>query len=275
MAFYSSIAPYYDLLFPTDTDQIVFIGSIIDSPERADSGIYGTPDGSGGKSGISFLDLGCGTCSLLLAFIERFDRLVGLDMDCALLGLGRTKFAAIKNGEEPSMKRAFPDVQLIEADMTRVMQYLPAEKFSLITCLGNTLPHLSGIAEITEFFRSASMLLAKNGVFIFQTINYDRILSKGLRGLPTIKRDAVSFERAYSLPGLDGRLDFTTVLTDLKIADSGETALRNTVSLYPLTKDEAEAMLFAAGFASVSFYGDFSGAVWDPDSFLTIGVCLL
>ena len=53
------------------------------------------------------------------------------------------------------------------------------DEFSCITCLGNTLPHLVGPGAIQETLASVARHLERDGVFVFQTINYDRILDQG------------------------------------------------------------------------------------------------
>lgn len=241
MSFYSSIAPYYDLLFPFDETTYRFVLSEV---ERT--------------SGRSWLDAGCGIGTLLSALSDRFHSVVGLDTDPELLKLAAKKMLP---GERKK-------VELLEESIADLDTVFPEDEFSLITCLGNTLPHLTEPAVLAAFFDSVKTHLESRGRFVFQTINYDRILAEGLRGLPTIERGEVTFERYYSLPNEKGLIEFSTVLTD----PENSREIRNTVSLRPLSKKAMDDALAHAGLRSCAFYADFTGSPWREDSYLTVGV---
>ncbi len=256
MSFYTSIAPWYDLLFPFDEEQCAFINQALDPGPSGNAGVRA------GKNPVarhSFLDVGCGTGTVLSYFTDRFERIVGLDMDTTLLSLAAKK---VLPGEGKK-------VDIIEGDMNLLHTYFPQEEFSLITCLGNTLAHASGPEALVGIFGSIRGLLETDGVFVFQTINYDRILDTLARGLPTIERGEVSLTRLYSLPKQNGMIDFDTILTDAET----ETEIRNGVELFPARKRQLQEYLAGAGFGDIRFFGDFAGNDWTPESYLCIGVC--
>jgi len=245
MSFYTSIAPYYDRIFPYDETLIRFISTIIDSREKP-------------VARKSFLDVGCATGTVLSAFAARFDRLVGVDLDSALVALAAEKLA----GEgKPADLRV--------ADMLMIDTEFPHEKFSLVTCLGNTLPHLTGKGQLERFLGSVYRCLEDGGVFVFQMINYDRILDGHIRGLPVIERPGLIFSRIYPEQRPDGLLDFETILRDT----GKNVEIKNSVALNPVRKDRMEELLQEAGFGNIVFYGSFAGDEYRSDSFLEIGVC--
>ncbi len=256
MAFYASIAPWYDLLFPFDEELGAFINQALDP---GPAGTVGVRAGKEAVSRHSFLDVGCGTGTVLSYLTDRFERVVGLDTDTSLLSLAAKK---VLPGEGKK-------VDIIEGDMNLLRSYFPQEAFCFVSCLGNTLAHASGPDSLVGVLGSIRELLETGGVFVFQTINYDRILDNLERGLPTIERGEVSLTRLYSLPKQNGLIDFDTILTDAET----ETEIRNSVELYPARKNQLQEYLSAVGFKDVRFYGDFKGADWTPYSFLCIGVC--
>jgi len=245
MNFYTSIAPYYDRIFPLDGTVIRFLSNSVDSAEKP-------------LSRRSFLDIGCATGTVLSALSGRFDRLAGIDLDSALVALATKKLGA---------EGVTADLRV--ADMLKLEAEFPNERFSLVTCLGNTLPHLTGKGQMERFFGSVYRCLEDGGVFIFQIINYDRILDGHIRGLPVIERPGLTFTRMYPEQRPDGLLDFETILRDT----GTNVEIRNSVALNPVRKDRMQELLCTAGFGSTVFYGSYAGDGYRSDSFLEIGVC--
>ena len=256
MEFYTSIAPFYDLIFPFDETQIAFLNAVL---EPAVYKIDGVRSGEKSVPHRSFLDIGCGSGTILSEYSDRFDKLVGIDLDPELLKLAARKLFP---GEENK-------VELLEEDIMEMENVFRTDCFSFITCLGNTLPHLTGPGNIPNFLKMVYERLESEGVFVFQTINYDRILDDGLRGLQTIENGEVSFERYYSAPKNNGLIDFDTILTDA----GNEFEVTNTVELFPVRKAQIEKYLQAAGFKNCHFYGSYRGEPYREESMLCIGVC--
>lgn len=243
MDMYTRIASYYDLLFPLEAQVVSFIEKEMESLEIVHD---------------RYLDIGCATGALLSALSGKFYHVYGLDLDPALLSRAATRLL-------PGVREK---TELLEASMTDIDRLFPEEEFSLITCMGNTLPHLD-LADLIAFLESISRHLEGGGLYIFQIINFDRILDNHLRGLPTLEQGEVTFSRFYSLPKANGRIDFDTILSD----PEENREIQNSVELTPVRKKQLEEYLLAAGFTRTEFLGSFSGEPWTPDSFLTIGVC--
>ncbi len=256
MDFYASMAPYYDLLFPKDDEAIGFLSARM---------------GQGGRPIARLLDVGCGTGTVLASLQGRYASAAGLDLDPELLALAAEKLACKRYGVQGSspVRYRSDSIELALADMRDLVSLYPKKEFSAILCLGNTLPHLPGDDAMRAFFSSVGKLLAADGVFIFQIINYDRILDGKIGGLPVLSRGNVSFSRAYSEPDESGRIVFSTELSD---SEKG-TVSKNSVPLFPLRTERAREALVDAGFQKIEFFGDYSGKPWSHDSFLTIGVC--
>ena len=256
MSFYSSIASWYDLLFPFDEEQFNFLSSTLDPLSCTCPGIRA---GNEPVSRQKYLDIGCGTGTMLSAFSDRFKHLCGLDSDPALLALAAKKLLP---GEGKK-------VDLLEGDMANLFSLFHDEEFSFITCLGNTIPHLRNPDSMLQFLKSVRELLALDAWFVFQIIGYDRILDSRERGLPTIERGDVTFERYYSEPKQNGMIDFDTILSD----PENDIEIKNSIELFPVRKAQMEEFLSAAGFSHFCFFGDFKAGPWTPDSSLLVGVC--
>ena len=243
MDMYTGLAEYYDFLFPLEAQAVSFLEQEMAAAEIQHD---------------RYLDVGCATGALLSAFSGKFNHLYGLDLDPVLLSL--------------AAKRLLPGVrektELLEANMTDLDTLFPEEEFSVITCMGNTLPHLN-LAELNVFLDSVLRHLEGGGVFIYQIINFDRILDNHLRGLPTIEWGEITFNRYYSLPKGNGRIDFDTILSD----PEEYRKIESTVELTPVRRKQLGEYILGAGFTRSSVFGSFSGEPWTPDSFLTIGVC--
>jgi glycine/sarcosine N-methyltransferase len=240
MNLYTSIAPYYDKIFPMDPQVLSFIQEQTLGGDRE-----------------SALDIACATGSLLEAEQSLFHTVAGLDFDPDLIKLAQKRLTGL------------PPDRLQRADMRALSSLYPRDSFDLITCLGNSIPHLKDLAEIGAFISAVRSSLAARGIFIFQTINFDRILSQNIDTLPTITFDTGTFERRYSSPNNDGSLQFVTHLR----VPADAVVMDDSTRLFPARKAEIEALLRQSGFTRFEFFGDFSGNSWTPDSFLLIGVC--
>ena len=97
-----------------------------------------------------------------------------------------------------------------------------------------------------------------------QIINYDRVLDKEIRSLPTIENDYIRFERLYDIDDSGDRIHFRTILT---VKQTGQ-IINNVVELYPLRKNQVENFLSDVGFSDVRFHGNFEGEELEADSVL-------
>lgn len=256
MNFYTSIAPYYDVIFPYDETQITFLESALESVffrENPDPTVTAT------ARPRLLLDIGCGTGTILLAFRNRFSTAIGLDLDEELLKIAEEKRVCL-----PGNNAAF-----INGNMLNLESLAVEKPFDAITCLGNTLPHLTGANQANHFLSTVYQRLTNDGIFVFQIINYDRILAGSIRGLPTIERQDLTFERYYTEQKPDGTIDFETILSD----PAGGRTIKNSVRLKPLQRQEIETGLAMAGFKTYHLFGDYTGAAYTSDSFLLIGIC--
>lgn len=143
-----------------------------------------------------------------------------------------------------------------------------SNQFKVIVSLGNTLVHLLSGDINNDFFRKISIILSKNGLFIFQILNYQKILTARTTELPLIENDKITFMRHYDHETHKPLLVFKT---SLRVKETSE-IINNLIDLYPLRKTELMNMSSRHLFRSIRFCGGFDGRVFSREDDLLIGL---
>ena len=221
--FYESIAKVYDYIFPKNRKQLEFVESIkkISNEEK-------------------ILDIGCATGNLTELLGEKTRNIVVIDLDKELL---------------KEAKEKHPNLNFENMNMLKINEKFEENSFDRVVSFGNTLVHLDSREEVEEFFQKVYKTLKFNGFFIVQIINYNRIIEKNIKNLPTIDNEKVKFVRDYEYDKSIGKVDFITELT-IKEANLN---IKNNIKLLALTKIEIQKFLGEIGFRNIEFYGDFEG----------------
>lgn len=229
MGFYQELSKYYDYIFPTGNEQVKFLEEVIGTPPKA------------------VLDIACGTGGYTLELAQKGYNVTAVDLDEQMIvSLGAK---AKKDGLS---------VRFLQANMLDLESKL-TEKFNLAFCIGNSIVHLDNLLQIKEFLLSAKKLMENDGSLVIQIINFDRILLKDIKSLPTIENEelGLSFERNYNYSKENNKIYFNTKLkVDGKV-------LVNEISLYPLLQDELIEAINDAGFKKIKMFGDFNGGEFD------------
>ena len=172
------------------------------------------------------IDLGCGTGRLVHLVNRMGTKMHGVDLDQHMIDVA---------------KKNFPNDEFIQGDMVTSMKLT---SYDLITCFGNTLPHLK-LEELYTFFNHIFDTLSPDGYFIVTMLNYDQILESKPSKLPVIKRDNLKFERYYTYQ--EDRIIFKTVLSLNHQQTEDETIL------FPYTKSRLQKIISDAKL-KVTFY---------------------
>lgn len=227
MKFYTSIANYYNKIFPISETQISFIK---DSTNKI-------------KNKNMALEIGCGTGNLTLELSKLFNKAIGIDLDKEMLNLAKEKYGAKNN-----------NLSFINLNMLKLEEEFSNVKFDTIICFGNTLVHLSNLEEIKKTLQQIKNTLNPGGVFLLQIINYDYILKNNINQLPQIENDMIRFERYYSYNSNQNHINFKTILTVKK----ENIKIENQIELYPLLKANIIQILNELNFKNYNFYGNFN-----------------
>lgn len=232
MSFYKELSKYYDLVFPVSNETVGFISSIA------------------GNQPCSILDVACGTGGYSIELDKLGYHVTAVDLSAEM----------IEELKEKVISAGY-NIRFQTSDMLKLDENLDKNSFNLAFCIGNSVVHLENSHQIGEFFKAVRQILTANGSFVFQVINFDRILMKDVKSLPTLKNDEIglSFERFYRYENDQNKVFFKSILT----VDGQR--FENEIPLYPLLFDETKELLNNAGFHDLKFYGDFTGNAFVKD----------
>ncbi|QEN03418.1 class I SAM-dependent methyltransferase [Thiospirochaeta perfilievii] len=234
--FYKSISKVYDDIFPQNKSQLDFINNL--KPIA--------------KAEV-ILDIGCATGNLTDLISKCTNNVIGMDLDSDLLKVAKSKYN---------------NLSFIEGNMMDIDKIFTHEYFDRIISFGNTLVHLPNRNNVKSFFHRVYNTLKKDGLFIVQIINYNRIIKNGINELPIIDNDSITFIRDYIIH--NGWIDFNT---KLKIKGNGE-ILENSIPLLPLTEEEIRNLIEITGFRNLKFYGNLKGASLTDNSIPLLFSCI-
>ncbi len=189
------------------------------------------------KNNNRFLDIGCSTGALAASLVSDFSEIIALDY---------SKEMIVKASEREE------NVTYLQGDMKTLSTTISVE-FDIVTCFGNTLVHLNTDNEIVEFFKRIKNMLSSDGSFLFQILNYDRILQERPDALPTIENDKIRFTRLYHYDTLP-HIRFDTELLD-KVNNN---VVTGEVPLLAIGSDSIQKLLIESGFTTVTLLGSFN-----------------
>jgi len=237
MEFYDEISKYYDNIFPIGDEQGRFLIEVLGTPPK------------------SVLDIACGTGGYSLELAKKGYNVTAVDIDSQMVSQLGIKVQ--KEGYH---------IKLMQANMLDLDSKL-SDKFDMAFCIGNSVVHLESMLQIKEFLSCARKLIECDGSLVIQIINFDRILLRDIKNLPTINDEKIglSFERDYSYDKQINTIYFKT-----KLSVDGK-VFENEIPLYPLRQDELVEAVTDAGFKKIRMFGDFNGSEFDKyNSFMLV-----
>jgi SAM-dependent methyltransferase len=225
VSFYSKFADAYETIFPFRQATYDFLVQAL-SPDRG-----------------PVLDLGCGTGGYCGRFAGDGHRVLGVDLDAEMIARAGDRF---------------PDADFATGDIRNVKQF--SRSFAAAYCIGNVLAHLTP-DDTRAFLDDLHDTLSPEGLWCFQTVNWDRILPGGDYDFPPISAgEALVFQRSYREVTPES-LRFQT-----RLEQDGRKLFAGEVMLHPRTADQYEAAHAAAGFRLVGHYGDFKRSAFAPET---------
>ena len=232
MDFYRALSEYYDELFPLKEPQKLFLHDYLKQ-----------------EALTSVLDIGCGTGTFALEISRKDVRVLGVDLSEEMVEISKEKARERGSG-----------ATFAKADM-RDLREIQGE-FDGVLCLGNTLAHVSGEAELNQVL---AQFREKGTRLLLQTVNYDRILADHVQELPVIKTAQLTFYRYYTYRE-DGKLDFS-----MKIEFPETNQVVSGVNiLFPITSDLLKKAMQETGWKISGWWGSYDKAPWTESSPATI-----
>ena len=193
---YQHISQYYNQLFPNEPDLFDMMKRYV-------------------KKNLKAIDLGCGTGRLTKVIFDHQMDVKGIDLDAAMI-----QYAS----------KSYPNIQFFEQNMVDAL----IDHYHLITCFGNTLPHLNP-ENLLLFLKKVKDRLDPNGYCIIEMLNYDKIMKEKPDHLKLIEVDGIQFSRLYTYQ--QDSIQFTTVL---KV---NQQILAGSTTLYPYTLEKLNQMI--------------------------------
>jgi SAM-dependent methyltransferase len=139
--------------------------------------------------------------------------------------------------------------------------------YDVLLCLGNSLPHVAGPAELAAALADFAACLRPGGCLILQNRNFDAVLARRERWMPPQShREGPAewlFLRFYDFEP-DGLLNFHMVTLQRPAPEAPWQPRVDSARLYPLPAAVLGPALQAAGFAQVELFGDLAGAAFIP-----------
>jgi len=222
MSFYSDFSIYYDQIFPVSNQTIdCFVSTF--------------------KPMGKILDIGCGSGGYAIELAKKGYRVDAIDFDEGMIQIAKQKIKGIK----------IP-VHFKQGDMLALDQ---VEDYDGIYCIGNTLAHLNTTMDVFKALGNFYDALKPEGIFVFQIVNYDRVIDKNINSLPTLKAPGVEFIRNYEL--VNGKIIFKPILITEKSTH------HHSVELLPIRQSELFKMMTQVGFHEVRSFGRFDASPFE------------
>jgi glycine/sarcosine N-methyltransferase len=196
----------------------------------------------------SALDAGCGSGFHSLLLAQLGVQVTGVDISAEMLRRVE-QHARDLNVHVKALRGTFQELD-------RVVR----GRFDAVFSLGNSLPHILTLKELTRALRNFGSLLNPQGILFVQNLNYDRILAKRDRVQSSKEIGNKTFVRFYDY---DEKGILFNILTLDKSKGTVEQKLE-TVRLRPPLQDELLKCLVDTGFSDIQSFGTISMEAFDP-----------
>lgn len=190
------------------------------------------------------LDIGCGTGSMASELANNGYFVTGMDINQEMIN-------------EANKKSNKGNPRFISKGMLEVEE---EDFFDGAYCIGNTLVHLSSLDEVKLFLEKVKKAIKKNGIFLIQIINYDRIINQKITFLPTIKNEFVEMKRNYFLK--ENKVRFQTI-----IQVPNQDVITDEVELLALRQQELLSVVQKVGWNIVSITDGFNEKEMTEESY--------
>ena len=201
----------------------------------------------------SVLDAACGTGLFALEFARQGIRTTGADLSAGMIEQARLN-AARENLE----------VRWLCAPMQNLAAHLAEERFDLLLCMGNSLPHLLEKDALRAALGNFQALLAPDGRIFLHLLNYERVLARNERvvGISRAPDNRAEYIRFYDFEPPFLRFNVLRVHWQKNNRAAHDLT---TTRLRAWREAELRQALEEAGFRHVESFADFSFSPFVPE----------
>jgi SAM-dependent methyltransferase len=204
------------------------------------------------------LDTACGTGMHAIELAKRGASAVGTDLSAGMISRAKANVQA-----------AGLELPFFVAGFTNLMEIVPEKylPFDLLTCLGNSLPHVGSFQELEQALETFGRCLRAGGRLVLQNRNFDAVMAQRSRWMePQSHREGEAewvFVRFYDFEP-DGSIQFHILTLKRSAGKDWQQSLTST-RLLPLRQVELVDALKKVGFSEVVCFGDLAGAPFNPE----------
>ncbi len=199
---------------------------------------------------LDILDSACGTGMHAIALAQIGHRVSGADLFPQMVEKSR------RNAANAGVVARFETV-----GFGKMAAVFGEEKFDLVLCLGNSLPHLLSAGELAAALQDFAACLRSGGMVLIQNRNFDAVMQRRERWMePQVHRDGDTewiFQRFYDFQD-DGLIHFNIVTLKNEPGKGWASSVAST-RLRPQLHTELEATLVDAGFTGIHAFGSMAG----------------
>ena len=211
------------------------------------------------------LDVGCGSGMHAIMWAKWGLDVVGADPDESMLAQAEINRAA-----------AQPEVDAVGGSVTFIasgfgeLERLGLGCFDAVTCTGNALPHVAGVAGLHVALTDFALVLRPGGIVVLHLLNHDRLIAGQVRSIAPVVRDTDEGTRVFLrvmdyAPG-EILFDFVTMERPAGARESAAWEVASRRSAHTaLPADVLLPALRDAGFAEVARYGKHDGSPFDVE----------
>ncbi len=195
------------------------------------------------------LDAGCGTGFHSMMLAQLGVKVTAVDLSTVMLERVR------EHARDLGM-----DLTLVQAGFDELATTI-REPVDAVFCLGNSLPHLLTVNDLSGALENFSSVLKPNGHLFLQHLNYDRILHDRER-IQSIKEFGTKvYIRYYDYDG--DLVSFNVIVLDKQSGAADQTL--KSILLRPIRKDSLFSLLTAAGFSGIEAHGSIAMDAFSPE----------
>lgn len=195
----------------------------------------------------SAADVGCGTGMDSISLALNKIKVTAFDISPGMIEQAK------KNADEKDVAIEFHNYEA-----KKIPEHF-FNNFDLIISFGNTIANIEG-EDIIDSFERIYNILKKDGKFIFQILNYQKIINEQERIVNVTGDDKYIYVRFYDI--FPDKLNFNILKFD---KNNYRERYFSTTELVPLTEDEVSRLLHQIGFKNYEFYGNLNLKEFDEN----------